>query len=93
MSKDKRLKNNEDEILSDVLEYIAGTYSEHYSSANGIQLFDLFLSNANDGEAYLKFNIIKYAYRLGKKGGESEKKDLYKIIHYAVILLKHLDDK
>ena len=33
---------------------------------------------------------IKYAQRFGKKDGRNEK-DLYKIIHYAVILLGQMD--
>ena len=75
---------DEDKILEEVKEYIAGTYSEHYGDQN-IQIQDVF-DQMGISEAFTKGAAIKYLFRFGKKEGRNEK-DLYKIIHYAVILL------
>ena len=42
--------------------------------------------NADHGEVFCIGNIMKYAQRYGKKNGYDER-DLYKIIHYAIILI------
>ncbi len=78
-------KYEEDRLLQEVKDYIQGTYSAHYAGADGIQAFDLVKASGH-GEGFLVGNIIKYASRYGKKGGHN-RKDLIKIIHYAVMLL------
>jgi hypothetical protein len=47
--------------------------------------------DAGHGVGFCVGNIIKYAQRYGKKGGYN-RKDLMKIIHYAIFLL-HTHDK
>tara|TARA_R110001592_G_scaffold324185_1_gene603674 strand:+ start:374 stop:694 length:321 start_codon:yes stop_codon:yes gene_type:complete len=80
----ERNKFNEDEILANVKHYIDSTYTQHYGQGK-VQTTEITF-DAGHGEGFCMGNIIKYAQRFGKKDGSNEK-DLYKIIHYAIILL------
>ena len=77
-------KFNEDLILSRLRQYIDNTYNQHYAQAK-TQTTEIVFENGH-GEGFCIGNIIKYAQRFGKKDGRNEK-DLYKVIHYAIILL------
>ena len=77
------MKYNENEILKEVSDYISGTYRGHYSS-NNVQTLDL-IDSVGDAEAFCRSNILKYASRYDRKG--TARKDIIKIIHYAVLLL------
>ena len=81
-------KYDEERILKEVREYITGTYGAHYSSDN-IQTLDL-IESVGDAEAFCRSNILKYASRYDKKG--TARRDIIKIIHYAMLLL-HFSDK
>jgi len=74
---------NEDDTLTEVLEYIVGTYSEHYGDQN-IQIQDVF-SQMNIAEEFTKGAAMKYLFRFGKKEGKN-RKDLLKCIHYCCLL-------
>jgi hypothetical protein len=80
-------KYNEDDTLSQVLEYIKGTYTSHYvgSETNGIQTNDLLISTGRAEDFYIG-SILKYAARYGKKNGKN-KMDLFKIMHYVCLLV------
>jgi len=80
-------KYNEDAILKELREYISATYNQHYSS-EGIQTLDL-IESCGDGEAFCRSNILKYASRYDKKG--TARRDIMKILHYAVLLLNFND--
>lgn len=83
-------KYNEEEIIKELLEYIRGTYRQHYSTGDDkIQTLDL-IGACGDGEAFCRSNILKYASRYDKKG--TARRDILKILHYAVLLL-HFNDK
>ena len=83
-------KYNEEEILKELLEYIRGTYNQHYSAGDQkIQTLDL-IEACGDGEAFCRSNILKYASRYDKKG--TARRDIMKILHYAVLLM-HFNDK
>ena len=83
-------KYNEEEILKELLEYIRGTYSQHYSAGDDkIQTLDL-IEACGDGEAFCRSNILKYASRYDKKG--SARMDIMKVLHYALLLM-HFNDK
>ena len=88
-----RWKYNEDVILKDIHEYVSGTYRSHYTGDegrfNGIQTIDL-LAAKGLASGFCQSNIIKYGSRYGDKDGNN-KKDLLKVIHYAMLLL-HFDD-
>ena len=79
---------NEVIILEKVKAYIDFTYSQHYGSGK-IQSTEVTF-DAGHGESFCIGNILKYAQRFGKKDGKNEA-DLYKIIHYAIILLGQMD--
>jgi len=81
-------KYSEDEILKEVSDYISNTYKGHYSVGN-VQTLDL-IDSVGDAEAFCRSNILKYASRYDRKG--TARKDIIKIIHYAMLLL-HFNDK
>ena len=83
-------KYSEEEILQELLEYVRGTYNQHYSAGDDkIQTLDL-IEACGDGEAFCRSNILKYASRYDKKG--TARRDIMKILHYAVLLM-HFNDK
>ena len=75
---------NEDSALEEIKAYIDSTYSQHYAQ-NKYQATD-FIVDAGHGEGFCIGNIFKYAQRYGKKDGKN-RKDILKVIHYAIILL------
>jgi hypothetical protein len=86
------LKYNEDKILNEVLEYIKGTYGQHYAQVKeGVQVQDLLRSIGIDQD-FCQANAIKYLARYGKKDGKN-RKDLLKAIHYVVLLMNSEDQK
>ena len=91
MNKDpNRYKYSEDQILKELQDYISGTYNQHYSAGDDkIQTLDL-IEACGDGEAFCRSNILKYASRYDKKG--TARRDIMKILHYAVLLM-HFNDK
>ena len=88
--KSNRYKYSEEEILKELSDYISETYNQHYSAGDEkIQTLDL-IEACGDGEAFCRSNILKYASRYDKKG--TARRDILKILHYAVLLL-HFNDK
>ena len=87
---DDNMKYNEDKILKEVIDYIEKTYSEHYSvDKSGFQVQDM-LRHLDIDKDFCQANAIKYLCRFGKKNGKN-KVDLYKAVHYIVLLLDSLD--
>ena len=90
---DSRNKYHEDQIIEDVKEYVSRTYNGHYTGTKheyrNVQTIDLMASRdlASD---FCQANILKYGSRYGSKDGRN-KKDLLKVIHYAMLLL-HFDE-
>jgi len=85
-----KYKYSEDVILKELTDYIAGTYNQHYSAGDDkIQTLDL-IEACGDGESFCRSNILKYASRYDKKG--TARRDIMKILHYAVLLM-HFNDK
>lgn len=83
-------KYSEDKILEEITEYINSTYSQHYSR-NKFQATE-FIIDSGHGTGFCIGNIMKYAQRVGKKGSpEDWRKDILKIIHYAIMQL-HVHD-
>ena len=85
-------KYHEEEILKDIEEYVSGTYQGLYTGNSHefrkVQTIDLMASK-DLAAAFCQANIIKYGSRYGNKDGKN-KKDLMKVIHYAM-LLAHFD--
>ena len=90
---DYRYKYHESEIIKDIEDYVSGTYNGHYTGTKheyrNVQTIDLMASRdlASD---FCQANILKYGSRYGSKDGKN-KKDLMKVIHYAMLLL-HFDE-
>ena len=79
-------KYGEDNYLQEMNAYIDATYNQHYSKTK-FQSTE-FIFDAGHGEGFCVGNIMKYAQRYGRKGTEDEwRKDVLKIIHYAMMLL------
>ena len=85
-------KYHEEEILKDIEEYVSGTYQGHYTGNShefrNVQTLDLMASK-DLAASFCQANILKYGSRYGNKDGKN-KKDLMKVIHYAMLLL-HFD--
>ena len=79
---------NEDKTLWELKSYIDSTYEQHYSR-DKFQATE-FIIDGGHGEGFCIGNVLKYAQRYGKKDGRN-RKDLLKIIHYAIIML-HVHD-
>lgn len=77
-------KYNEGELLQEFKEYVDATYGEHYS-LNKYQATE-FIIDAGHGDGFCIGNVMKYAQRYGKKDGYN-RKDLLKVLHYALIEL------
>lgn len=67
----------------------------HYHMNGKDTVTELYEECKEYGRGFCYGNIKKYLKRLGKKGAtpeermETEKKDLYKIANYAIIMLAH----
>ena len=75
---------NEDKALETLKSYIDATYGQHYSR-DKFQATE-FIIDGGHGEGFCIGNVLKYAQRYGKKDGRN-RKDLLKILHYAIIML------
>ena len=84
MDENINYKFHEDRILRELKAYVDSTYDEHYSR-NKFQATE-FIIDGGHGIGFTVGNILKYAQRYGKKNGYN-RKDILKIIHYAIILL------
>lgn len=83
-------KFNEDKLLTEFKEYIDGTYNAHYSKEK-FQATE-FIVDSGHGTGFMIGNVMKYAQRYGKKGSDADaRKDLLKVLHYALMQL-HVHD-
>jgi len=79
-------KYNEEELINEFATYINSTYDQHYSQ-NKYQATEIAIE-AGHGTGFCIGNILKYAQRYGRKGtAANARKDLLKIMHYALIQL------
>ena len=84
-------KFSEGALIKELQSYIDQTYTGHYSK-NNFQSTE-FISDCGHGIGFAIGNILKYAQRYGKKGTTADhRKDLQKVLHYAIIAL-HEHDK
>lgn len=85
-------KYDEGDLLRQITQYIDGTYDGHYSQ-NQYQATE-FIIDGGHGIGFTVGNILKYAQRYGHKGTpEDWRKDLMKVIHYAIIAMHVHDEK
>lgn len=80
------MKYHEDEFLTEALDYIKKTYTQHYVSGSDkdLQLIDLWAARNSALETSLN-TAMKYILRYGKKNGYN-KLDLLKAIHYITFV-------
>ena len=84
-------KFSEGALIKELQSYIDQTYTGHYSK-NKFQSTE-FISDCGHGIGFAIGNILKYAQRYGKKGTTADhRKDLQKVLHYAIIA-SHEHDK
>ena len=85
-------KYNEADILDEIQNYIDSTYDSHYSR-DKFQATE-FILDGGHGAGFCIGNILKYAQRYGKKGTTDDaRKDLLKVIHYAIIAIYNHDEE
>lgn len=82
-------KYNEDKVLKEVTEYIAGTYGGHYVGEDNVQALDIWKS-LGTFDSSCRDTSIKYLMRFGKKEGKN-RKDLLKALHYIILILGDLE--
>lgn len=83
-------KYNEDKILKQLEEYIASTYRQHYVDRTGggkEQTLDKIKHNRREG--FCAGNVTKYIDRYDTKG--TPRADLFKVLHYTILLINHLN--
>lgn len=79
-------KFDEGQYVNELKNYIDATYSGHYSK-NNFQATE-FIIDGKHGTGFCIGNVLKYAQRYGKKGtSDDARKDLMKVLHYALIQL------
>lgn len=84
-------KFNEDRLIEEFKQYVDKTYDQHYAT-DKYQATDIIIDSGH-GTGFCLGNVIKYAKRYGRKGAPVEaRKDLMKILHYALIQL-HIHDQ
>lgn len=85
-NKEIDFRYSEDRLLEEITKYINETYGEHYSQ-NKFQATE-FIIDSGHGIGFTIGNILKYAQRYGHKGSPADwRKDLLKVIHYAIIAM------
>ena len=79
-------KFNEGALIKELQNYIDSTYDSHYSR-NKFQSTE-FIIDCGHGMGFAIGNVLKYAQWYGRKGTSADaRKDLQKVLHYAIIAL------
>ena len=77
-------KFNEDILIDEFKNYVDTTYDQHYAK-DKFQATE-FIIDGGHGMGFCIGNVMKYAQRYGKKGSHADaRKDLLKVLHYALI--------
>ncbi|WP_347852312.1 DUF3310 domain-containing protein [Planktomarina sp.] len=85
-------KFREGELIQELKLYVDKTYNQHYAT-DKYQATDVIIDSGH-GTGFCLGNVIKYAKRYGRKGNAKEaRKDLMKILHYALIQLYIHDEE
>ena len=74
-----------DRAFLDVMDYIGRSIATG-NYGDKIQVVDL-LESTGDLEGFCKGNAIKYVARYGKKTEHGDLTDLYKAIHYIILMI------
>lgn len=77
-------KFNEGNLIQEFKEYIDSTYDAHYCTS-GIQSSEVIIDRGR-GMGFFLGNVDKYNARYGNKGDiDDHRKDLLKVLHYALL--------
>ena len=83
-------KFNEGALIKELQTYIDSTYGAHYGQG-GLQSSEVIVDRGH-GLGFFLGNVDKYNARYGKKGNpEDHRKDLMKVLHYALLALNEHD--
>lgn len=86
LDKNINYKYNELELIKELTDYVNSTYNEHYATGN-IQSVEIAIDRGR-GMGFTLGNVDKYSGRYGQKGSVADsRKDLMKVLHYALISL------
>jgi len=81
---------NEGALIQELQEYIDFTYNGHYGQER-LQSSEVIVDRGH-GLGFFLGNVDKYNARYGKKGtAEDHRKDLMKVLHYALLALNEHD--
>jgi hypothetical protein len=79
-------KFSEDKLIEEFTDYIDSTYASHYNT-NKIQSMENIIDKGH-GTGFCMGNVDKYASRYLNKGTRDDaRKDLMKVLHYALLQL------
>ena len=79
-------KFDESKLIGEFKKYVDSTYGQHYAK-DKFQATE-FIIDGGHGMGFCIGNVLKYAQRYGKKGSHNDaRKDLMKVLHYALIAL------
>jgi hypothetical protein len=79
-------KFNEGALIEELQHYIDSTYGQHYGQG-GLQSSEVIIDRGH-GMGFFLGNVDKYNARYGNKGDVSDhRKDLVKVLHYALLAL------
>ena len=77
---------DEGKYIEEFKAYVDKTYGQHYAR-DKFQATE-FIIDGGHGTGFCIGNVLKYAQRYGKKGSrEDARKDLMKVLHYALLQL------
>jgi len=83
-------KFREDELIQELKDYIDSTYDAHYGQST-LQSSEVIVDRGRGLDFFLG-NVDKYNARYGKKGTvDDHRKDLMKVLHYALLALYEHD--
>lgn len=93
MNKEIKYIFDEGKILEEIKSYVDATYDQHYSTSK-FQATE-YIKDVGYIEGFTIGNVLKYASRYGKKTENPDewRKDLMKVIHYAIIAISAHDEK
>lgn len=89
MTNGPKYKYNEMTNINKFVNYLDGTYGQHYVGNGEIQTVD-FWESLGSLETTARDTAIKYLARYGKKNGRNEK-DLLKAMHYIILMMYAAD--
>ena len=83
-------KFREDDLIQEFKDYINSTYDAHYGQSR-LQSSEVIVDRGRGLDFFLG-NVDKYNARYGKKGTvDDHRKDLMKVLHYALLALYEHD--